>query len=160
MDLCQEPIYANIYDLSQINNFLRPFGIGTYHIGIEIYGSEYSFNDQGIFSISPKSNELYPLRETIYLGTTNLNYYQIYNIITNLKTQFNDYNYDIYTHNCNDFCDKLLSQLTQSKLPDHICRLNNISSFFSNIFKNKVLEDNELNFNDIESGELIEIKVE
>lgn len=55
----------------------RPVGLGAYHTGVEIYGTEYNFgghsgSSSGIFEVSPKNAPGYIFRETILLGETNL----------------------------------------------------------------------------------------
>lgn len=155
-----EPIYLNVYDHNMFNNITSFLGFGFYHLGIEIYGTEYSFNlDKGVFSISPKSNENYQYKETIYLGSTNLNYYEIYNIINNLKLNFEHHN----GVNNFQFCNKLNSILTKSKFPNYICRVNYLTNIVNSIFlktDDNIIIDTRFKFDDIESNILSENKVE
>lgn len=132
-----ESIYLNIYDIYSINNLISPFGIGFYHLGIEIYGTEYSFNETGIFTIKPKTYEKYPLRETIYLGQTDMNFHNIYSIILKMDVQFNSLNYNLFNNNSNDFCNLFLNNLTISTIPSHINRLSNWTSIIYNTILKK-----------------------
>ena len=127
-----EPIYINIYDLHNINNILNPFGLGAFHTGIEIYGTEYSFYaNTGIFGSVPKSiNNLY-LRRTVCLGYTDKSISEIYNIVLNFKEEFTDYNYNILTNNCNHFCDSFSMILINKGIPRFINRLANFGNFLS-----------------------------
>tara|TARA_B100001093_G_scaffold428333_1_gene423109 strand:+ start:389 stop:892 length:504 start_codon:yes stop_codon:yes gene_type:complete len=159
-----EHIYLNIYDLYPINRFIRPLGLGFYHIGIEIYGTEYSFNKEGIFSIPPKTISKYPLRETIFLGDTNKNFHDIYSLILNLKREYTIENYNPFNNNCNHFCNAFIQHLSVSKIPEHISRLNNLFYFF--LPKTNVIEDTRNIIHDLDDdlemqkNNLIEIKIE
>lgn len=124
-------IYLNVYDYHNINKLTDFLGLGFYHLGIEIYGTEYSFNNvDGIFTVSPKSNSDYPYRETIYLGSTNKSYYDYYNILTNLKNEFNTKSFDVIKNNSVHFCTSLSNHLELS-IPSKFNRVNNmIPDFF------------------------------
>ena len=159
-----EPIYLNIYDLYAFNKFIRPLGLGFYHVGIEIYGTEYSYNKDGIFSVQPKTITKYPLRETIYLGDTNKNFHDIYSLILNLEKQFTSENYNSINNNCNHFCNTFIQHLSVSKIPDYINRLNNLFCFFTP--KTEVIDDTRNKIHDLDDdlemqrNNLIEIKIE
>ena len=119
-----EPVYLNIYDLHKINNFIWYFGLGVFHTGIELYGTEYSYGlNSGIFGTSPKSIMNLPLRETIYLGNTNKGYSEIYNIIIELKNTFKENNYNMLNNNCNHFCEMMSYKIVGTKIPNYINRL-------------------------------------
>ena len=113
-----EPVYINIYDLHKINNFIWYFGLGIFHTGIEMYGTEYSYGlNGGIYGSPPKSVMNLPLRETIYLGNTNKSYSEIYNIILDLKNDFKEENYNVLNKNCNHFCETLSDRIVGTKIP-------------------------------------------
>ena len=38
-----EPVYLNIYDLSDQNNWTYWCGVGIFHSGLEVYGVEYAY---------------------------------------------------------------------------------------------------------------------
>lgn len=126
-----ENIYLNVYDYHNINQLTDFLGLGFYHLGIEIYGTEYSFNKvNGIFTVAPKGNSEYPYRETIYLGATNKSYFDFYNILTSLKTEFNTKSFDVIKNNSVHFCTSLSNKLELS-IPNKFNRVNNmIPDFF------------------------------
>lgn len=39
----KEPVILNVYDLSPMNQHLYSLGLGAYHSGLEVHGTEYSF---------------------------------------------------------------------------------------------------------------------
>ena len=51
----QEEVVLNVYDLSQKwNGWLGPAGIGLYHSGVQIYGTEYTFGNGGVMTHTPR----------------------------------------------------------------------------------------------------------
>jgi deubiquitinase DESI2 len=151
MYINNEPIYLNIYDIYSINNLTRPFGIGFYHLGIEIYGTEYSFNKTGIFTIQPKTYEKYPLRETIYLGQSDMNFHDIYSIILKMDIQFNSLNYNLFHNNSNDFCNLFLNNLSVYKIPSHINRLSEWTCILYNTILKKECDVEDESFTETSS---------
>lgn len=73
-------IILNVYDLSKTTGMLndailRKFQLGMYHVGVEVYGTEYSFEHyarrtSGIHKCWPKSNKSlrYVYKESLHLG--------------------------------------------------------------------------------------------
>ena len=66
------PIILNVYDLHPMNENLIGVGLGFYHSGLEIHGSEYSFGEAGIFQNTPKEAPPAIFRVSIPLGETRL----------------------------------------------------------------------------------------
>lgn len=64
-----EPVFLNVYDLSPGNDYLYPVGLGAFHSGVEVYGTEYSFGSGGgIFPGTPREAAGAKFRESIRLG--------------------------------------------------------------------------------------------
>ncbi|DBA93725.1 TPA: hypothetical protein ACH3X3_013792 [Trebouxia sp. C0006] len=54
-----EPVYLNIYDLSDQNSWTYWCGVGIFHSGLEVYGVEYAYGGHeydvsGVFATNPK----------------------------------------------------------------------------------------------------------
>lgn len=50
----------NVYDLSPVNEFGHPIGLGVFHSGLEVDGREYTFaGGGGIFDHDPRKGETY-----------------------------------------------------------------------------------------------------
>lgn len=127
-----EDIFLNVYDYNSLNKITNFLGLGFFHLGIEIYGTEYSFNKDGIFSLNPKNNTDFLYRETIYLGKTTQSYYDFFNNLTKLKIDFNNQNYDLLNRNSIHFCSVLANNLDVS-IPNRFSRINNlIPNFIKN----------------------------
>ena len=149
-----EPIYLNIYDLHNINNFLSPFGLGAFHTGIEIYGTEYSFYmNTGIFGSIPKSVNNLNLRRTICLGYTDKSISEVYNIIITLKEDYTDFNYNMLNNNCNDFCDSFSMALIKQHIPRFINRLAHIGNFFNCFIPKRLISTQRIEYHKIEQNE-------
>lgn len=54
------PIYLNVYDLAPTNEYLYPWGLGTYHSGVQIGSDEYSFASGTCPNLISLLNESYP----------------------------------------------------------------------------------------------------
>jgi deubiquitinase DESI2 len=144
-----EPVYLNIYDISSLNGFLHPVGIGLYHTGIEINGVEYMYG-MGISEVVPRQDiEFAKFRESIEIGRVKLFNKEIRNRIYDLLPEFNSKDYNPVLRNCNHFSNAICQILLNKDIPNYVNRLANtgktIYNFYNNInnnCKNKYKECN------------------
>jgi hypothetical protein len=52
-------VIINVYDLSPVNAYAYDFGVGAFHSGVEVMGTEYTFgghetSSTGIFTHAPR----------------------------------------------------------------------------------------------------------
>lgn len=124
-------VKLNIYDLHDSNESLIPFGLGLFHSGVVVGGSEYTFaSGGGIFNHEPKGAAA-KFRETVNIGSFHGSSQQLAQIIEELRQDFTGSNYHVLTRNCNHFADEFLQRLVNKSIPGYINRLANLGSVFS-----------------------------
>mmetsp|Transcript_75377 Transcript_75377/g.233167 ORF Transcript_75377/g.233167 Transcript_75377/m.233167 type:complete len:210 (-) Transcript_75377:34-663(-) len=147
----QRPKLANvtlhIYDVGlsdevqQVNNVLRPFGMGAFHCGVEVYGWEWSFRGiapddddvscsdlgalegSGIFCCRPRSSDGHVYREALPMGKTALSETEVLRMIQDMQEHWSGKCYDILTKNCCHFSDELCRRLGVGSVPDWVLSL-------------------------------------
>ncbi|XP_017966704.1 deubiquitinase DESI2 [Drosophila navojoa] len=129
----KEPVILNVYDLFTINEYVTPLGLGIFHTGIQVYGTEYTFgghslSNTGIFELPPRSaqqelGQNFHYRESIHLGHTHLSRDEVRRIVDQLGWQFSGNSYHLTSHNCNHFSDAMSRILCGRQIPGWINRL-------------------------------------
>ncbi|KAK2146732.1 hypothetical protein LSH36_587g01063 [Paralvinella palmiformis] len=114
--MAQEPVRVNIYDMYWINEYTSTLGIGVYHSGVEVYGTEYAYGGHpfpfsGVFEIAPRDAE--DLGEQFKF---------------NLGKEFRGDQYHLLNKNCNHFTSSLIQILCGKELPSWVNRLAYMSS--------------------------------
>lgn len=136
------PIVLHIYDVGlaqevqQVNNILRPFGLGAFHCGVEVYGWEWSFrgkcgddtmsscsDNSGIFCCRPRTSDGHVYREAIPMGKTAFSEAEVLDLIHRLQDEWLGRSYDILTKNCCHFSDELCRRLGVGGVPSWVLNL-------------------------------------
>eukprot|EP01111_Echinosteliopsis_oligospora_P018342 TRINITY_DN8347_c0_g1_i1.p1 TRINITY_DN8347_c0_g1~~TRINITY_DN8347_c0_g1_i1.p1 ORF type:complete len:255 (-),score=52.32 TRINITY_DN8347_c0_g1_i1:54-818(-) len=130
------PIHLNVYDLHPHNAYGYPLGLGAFHTGIEIAGTEYSFGGHdysrtGVFEIHPKTAYGAKFRETILLGEVTIPMEEILRRISDLSEEFPGNKYHPLNRNCNTFSNELSLSLLNKPIPSYINRLPHLGNIFS-----------------------------
>eukprot|EP00742_Colponemidia_sp_Colp-10_P005087 GILJ01005433.1.p1 GENE.GILJ01005433.1~~GILJ01005433.1.p1 ORF type:complete len:226 (+),score=8.72 GILJ01005433.1:60-680(+) len=130
------PVILNVYDLSTFNNFAHSIGMGAYHTGIEINGTEYSFGGHdlegtGVFEIDPRTAPQCRFRESVRLGETTLTRTEILRVVSDLQLEFQGRNYHVLSRNCNTFTNVLAKRLLGKGIPSYVNRLASFGKPFS-----------------------------
>ena len=118
-----EPVYLNLYQYKK----------GIYHTGVQVYGFEYSYNriknvtGNAIKKITAEEVPTRPghfkFLKSITLGYTNLTKEEVERYVTTLgNEEFTGDKYKIFTHNCNDFSNRLTTILIGKGIPSWINR--------------------------------------
>jgi deubiquitinase DESI2 len=136
-------VFLNVYDLAPVNECLHPIGLGIYHTGVEVLGSEYTFASQaGVFHHSPKEVPQATFREQIYMGEFNGGHVELKTVIAALSDdRFGPNDYDILRSNCNHFADALCRNLVLKSNPGYINRIADIADFFRCLIPKKFLSN-------------------
>lgn len=110
--------------ITRLNNLTRNLfgGVGgIFHGAIVIDGIEYSFgfceSGSGVYHVSAGDNPMYTFRETVSLGTTPLDRYQIATILKRLRSEWPGLSYDLLSRNCCHFVDVFAEELQVKPVP-------------------------------------------
>jgi len=135
----RERVVVNVYDLNQMNDHLHSFGLGAYHSGVEVHGTEYSFGGgpeggeavgSGVFTCTPREAAGAKYRESIVIGETSLLSSEVGDLVRGMESGWQASDYNVVTNNCNCFADALVFKLTGKHLPGWINRMARIGSMF------------------------------
>eukprot|EP00930_Biecheleria_cincta_P031668 TRINITY_DN21977_c0_g1_i2.p1 TRINITY_DN21977_c0_g1~~TRINITY_DN21977_c0_g1_i2.p1 ORF type:complete len:195 (+),score=26.73 TRINITY_DN21977_c0_g1_i2:152-736(+) len=128
-----ERVFVRIYDLG--HTFLTRWpnkvakGIGAFHSGVEVYGTEWSFGmtadywSTGIAGSLPGHHPDHAFRETLSMGYTSLSQGQVMEIVKNMTKEWKGRSYDVLTRNCHHFSDELCMRLGCARLPSWVNKL-------------------------------------
>lgn len=103
-------IHLNVYDLVDNNN-LYVYGLGIYHSGLQIGGTEYTFGREGAFEHEPQKAPAVPLRDSIFLATIELPRDRIVSIVDEVSKEFNTQKYHLLNRNCNHYAKALYERI-------------------------------------------------
>eukprot|EP00298_Acanthocystis_sp_HF-20_P026748 c4585_g1_i1.p1 GENE.c4585_g1_i1~~c4585_g1_i1.p1 ORF type:complete len:221 (+),score=76.36 c4585_g1_i1:71-733(+) len=139
-----EPVVLNVYDLTPVNDNLYCMGLGFYHSGVVIYGSEYSFGGgdiggSGVFRHKPKDIP-YTVRATISLGTSNLTSSQVDDVIHELSKYFLANSYSPILLNCNHFSNEFSKRICGKGIPGFVNRMAFIGQYFQCLFPAEMIK--------------------
>merc|ERR1719215_2289159 len=115
------PVTLHIYDVVDhtavvaANKVLRMFGSGAFHVGIEVFGREWSYGGlpagstnsaemTGVGFNEPRSCSFGRYKESVYLGRTNISEAAFHQIIEVMQKEWPGYAYDVLSFNCCGFC--------------------------------------------------------
>jgi deubiquitinase DESI2 len=143
-------VYVNIYDLSPANEWvLHTVGLGLYHSGIEVLGSEYTFAaNAGIFHHSPRdAGPQAQFRSQLLIGTFEGGPAEVQTAVRVLEssTRFGPDDYDILQNNCNTFANALCLQLCQTAIPVYVNRIANYGVFCKCLIPQSILKGSPVN---------------
>lgn len=125
-------VILNVYDLNPSNEYLYPWGLGTYHSGVQIGSDEYSFaSGAGVYSSSPKQAAGAVFRESIVIGMFNGDFRDVESVVSSLRPEFPGDAYNIISKNCNCFSQALVKRLLNKDIPGYVNRLADIGNMFS-----------------------------
>ncbi|CDF36805.1 unnamed protein product [Chondrus crispus] len=105
------PVELNVYDLQHpdnpdavptINWYLYGVGMGLYHSGVSIYGTEYCYgghadDDTGVFEVVPRKAPDAKFRQTVFVGRTSLNPQQVSELVKAMAHVWSGNSYNLLT---------------------------------------------------------------
>ncbi|KAL3499662.1 hypothetical protein ACH5RR_038755 [Cinchona calisaya] len=126
-------LYLNVYDLTNINDYLYWFGLGIFHSGIEVHGLEYGFGaheypTSGVFEVEPRSCPGFVFRRSVLLGSTDMTRSEFQSFMEHLSSKYHGDTYHLIAKNCNHFTDDVCLRLTGKRIPGWVNRLARLGS--------------------------------
>lgn len=130
----QAPVLLHVYDVTgnsavkSINSILSTIGTGAFHIGVEVYGREWSYGydesgDTGVFCCQPRGCDAHSYVKVLEMGETNLQENEVRAVIERLAAEWQGQDYDILRCNCCHFSDELCRQLGVGPVPRWVTSL-------------------------------------
>ncbi|KAL9245026.1 hypothetical protein vseg_018725 [Gypsophila vaccaria] len=127
------PVYLNVYDLTPVNGYMYWAGLGIFHTGVEVHGSEYAFGahdypTSGVFEVEPRQCPGFKFRKAIFMGMTTLNPTEVREFMEQQSSSYYGDTYHLIIKNCNHFCDDICYKLAGRRIPKWVNRLAKIGS--------------------------------
>eukprot|EP00930_Biecheleria_cincta_P031341 TRINITY_DN21757_c0_g1_i1.p1 TRINITY_DN21757_c0_g1~~TRINITY_DN21757_c0_g1_i1.p1 ORF type:complete len:413 (-),score=42.73 TRINITY_DN21757_c0_g1_i1:49-1287(-) len=139
LDECRRPqsprslvpasVQVHLYSLN--STFVRPNRMlskaaigGAYHIGVEVFGAEWSYGIRGVRNSLPRSDSDHIYEYTVYMGDTEVSLPQLAGLLHEMCQEWQGCDYDLVGLNCCNFGRRLVDELGVGPLPAFIDRLS------------------------------------
>merc|ERR1712183_570514 len=125
--------------LRGLNSILGSSGSGAFHVGVEVYGREWTYGCEGgggkavqyprynvlsgISVCPPRNCGLHLYRESLPMGPTRISEGDLHHKLCKMSLYWKAGNYDLTRNNCLNFADTLLKELGVPGLPPWVARL-------------------------------------
>jgi len=128
-------VFLHVYDLSedfQKANELLTFSWrsvalgGAFHVGVEVFGSEWSFGYKGVRSLVPRTNAGHVYNSSLCLGITSLTKHQVGTLLYQMCTQWRGAQYHLIRRYCCTFAAELCRRLGTAPIPAWVTRFPHI----------------------------------
>ncbi|CAH8470847.1 unnamed protein product [Heterobilharzia americana] len=136
-DVTSSLVTVNVYDMLWLNYYVSLLGIGVYHTGVVVHGTEYSYGghpltNSGIFTMLPKDSAYlgvnYSFKLTLTMGYTDFTASDVTLLLDSMAPDYSGDQYHLLHKNCNHFSDAFVQILCGHSLPKWINRLATLGS--------------------------------
>ncbi|CAK1549182.1 unnamed protein product [Leptosia nina] len=133
----QAPVVLNVYDMYWTNWYTAGAGVGVFHSGVQVHGSEWAYGGHpyaftGVFEITPRDErelgEQFRFRQSVHIGYTDFSEEEVRRLVTELGKQFRGDRYHLMNNNCNHFTSAFCLALCDRDIPAWVNRLAYVSS--------------------------------
>jgi len=105
---------------------------------------EYCFgftedDDNGVYSIQPRSNQDFVYRCSVDMGELNIDVHQFEHILKKIRSDYAGSSYHIINKNCNHFSEDLCQRVLQKSIPSWVNRLSWLASVFPCLVPDSIL---------------------
>ncbi|CAE7946725.1 unnamed protein product, partial [Symbiodinium sp. KB8] len=76
---------------------------GAFHVGVEVFGAEWSYGVYGIACDPPRSETAHVYECSVYVGSTVKSQMEVADILHTLCQEWRGQDYDVLSHNCCSF---------------------------------------------------------
>jgi len=102
------PVKLHVYDALWLATGTQ---LPLVHLGVEVYGCEFSFGDAGVRSFKPGAYDPARKRDTVQLGYTTMRRKEVYSALIKMKHEFPGERYRLVGCNCQTFAVELVQRL-------------------------------------------------
>lgn len=135
-------VFLHVYEVGMlaptVHKVLATLGTGAYHVGVEVYGREFSYGNStqvgrtGVgIQQTPRKHPSHRYFGSLSLGRTELSPGQLKQLIEELKALWPAENYHALRNNCVSFAEVFCARLGVSQPPEHVGALaKGLKDFF------------------------------
>lgn len=125
--LSKQSVLLHVYDVRKeiqaANRCFAPSIGGAFHVGVECFGSEWSFGVQGVCADAARTATGHAYHCSLYLGRTALDPAAFSVAVLNMCERWRGAEYQIIGHNCCNFADEFCARLGAFSIPAWVSRL-------------------------------------
>mmetsp|Transcript_49989 Transcript_49989/g.99280 ORF Transcript_49989/g.99280 Transcript_49989/m.99280 type:complete len:296 (+) Transcript_49989:32-919(+) len=136
-------VVLHIYDVTDAaalhiaNGCLQALGVGLFHVGVEVYGWEWSYGftqaGSGVFASPPATCKARKYRQAHSLGRTRLSIEEVEALLHELRREWHGSRYNLVRNNCIHFSQALCKRLLVGPLPKWVCNLVSVGSSLQDV---------------------------
>lgn len=131
-------VVLNVYNMSEVSGgvfsgFLNSLGMGMFHVGVQVYDEEWTFNPRGpigcnygsgVVMQEPGIHPTYSYHESVILGSTKLSEEETKAVIQRLKNEWSIESYHELRRNSVTFAEELCKALGVRPPPSYVSALS------------------------------------